>query len=85
METIKLSVEQRQERGKGEMGRLRRSGRVPGVFMAQGHRVFPCVSIPGNFQYKVEGLEGSHLIEFLSQTTDLSGKIALLRMFSIIL
>ena len=32
METIKLSVEPRQEKGKGKAGRLRRSGKVPGTF-----------------------------------------------------
>lgn len=79
METIKLSVEQRQERGKGEMGRLRRGGRVPGIFYGPSQdTVSVCVNTR-EFQYKVESLEGSHLIEFLSQTTDLNGKIALLK------
>ena len=79
MENIKLSVEQRQERGKGEMGRLRRGGRVPGIFYGPGRdTVSVCVNTR-EFQYKVESLEGSHLIEFLSQTTDLNGKIALLK------
>ena len=78
-ENIKLSVEQRQERGKGEMGRLRRGGRVPGIFYGPGRdTVSVCVNTR-EFQYKVESLEGSHLIEFLSQTTDLNGKIALLK------
>ncbi len=79
METIKLSVEQRQERGKGEMGRLRRGGRVPGIFYSPGKdSVSVCVNTR-EFQYKVESLEGSHLIEFLSPTTDLNGRIALLK------
>ncbi len=79
METIKLSVEQRQERGKGEMGRLRRGGRVPGIFYGPGmDTVSVCVNTR-EFQYKVESLEGSHLIKFLSPTTDLNGKIALLK------
>ncbi len=79
METIKLSVEQRQEKGKGEMGRLRRSGSVPGVFYGPGkNTVSVCVNTR-EFQYKVGGLEGSQLIEFLSQTTDLNGKIVLLK------
>ena len=79
METIKLSVEQRQEKGKGAMGRLRRSGSVPGVFYGPGkNTVSVCVNTR-EFQYKVEGLEGSQLIEFLSQTTGLNGKIALLK------
>ena len=79
METIKLSVEQRQERGKGKMGRLRRSGRVPGVFYGPGkNAVSVCVNTR-EFQYKVESLAGSHLIEFLSPTTDLNGRIALLK------
>ena len=79
MATIKLSVEQRQEKGKGQMGRLRRSGSVPGVFYGPGkNTVSVCVNTR-EFQYKVEGLEGSQLIEFLSQTTDLNGKIVLLK------
>lgn len=79
METIKLSVEQRQEKGKGAMGRLRRSGSVPGVFYGPGKNAVPVCVNTREFQYKAEGLEGSHLIEFLSQATDLNGKIALLK------
>ena len=79
METIKLSVEQRQEKGKGEMGRLRRSGRVPGIFYGPGKETVSVCVNTREFQYKVESLEGSHLIEFLSQTTDLNGRIALLK------
>jgi large subunit ribosomal protein L25 len=79
METIKLSVEQRQEKGKGEMGRLRRSGRVPGIFYGPGQETVSVCVNTREFQYKVESLEGSHLIEFLSQTTDLNGRIALLK------
>ncbi len=79
MGTIKLNVEQRQEKGKGAMGRLRRSGRVPGVFYGPGeHAVSVCVDTR-EFQYKVESVEGSHLIEFLSPTTALDGKIVLLK------
>ncbi len=79
METIKLSVEPRQERGKGEMGRLRRGGKVPGVFYGPGTNSASVCVDTREFHYKVEGLEGSHLIEFLSRATDLNGKIALLK------
>ena len=79
METIKLSVEQRQEKGKGEMGRMRRNGSVPGVFYGPGKNGVPVCVNTREFQYKIESLEGSHLIEFLSQATDLNGKLALLK------
>ena len=73
METIKLSVEPRQEKGKGKAGRLRRSGKVPGIFYGPGKdAVSVCVNTR-EFQQQVSDLEGSHLIQFLSKTEQLNG------------
>ena len=79
MQTIKLSIDKRAERGKGEMGRMRRNGSVPGVFYGPGTRSLPVAVNTREFQNKVEGQQGSRLIEFLSEVTDLNGKIALLK------
>ena len=79
METIKLSVEPRQEKGKGKAGRLRRSGKVPGIFYGPGKdAVSVCVNTH-EFQQQVADLEGSHLIQFLSDTAELNEKIVLLK------
>lgn len=79
METIKLSIEPRQEKGKGKAGRLRRSGKVPGIFYGPGKdAVSVCVNTR-EFQQQVAGLEGSHLIQFLSDTAELNEKIVLLK------
>jgi len=79
METIKLSVEPRQEKGKGKAGRLRRSGKVPGIFYGLGKdAVSVCVNTR-EFQQQVSDLEGSHLIQFLSETAQLNEKIVLLK------
>lgn len=79
METIKLSIEKRAAKGKGEMGRMRRNGSVPGVFYGPGTESLPVAVNTREFRNKVEGQQGSQLIEFLSQVTDLNGKIALLK------
>ena len=79
METIKLSVEQRHARKKAAVGRLRREGGLPGVFYAPGKHAIPVSIDAREFHYKVGSLEGSHLIQFSSATTDLDQKIVLLK------
>lgn len=79
METIKLSVAQRQARGKGAMGRLRRSGSLPGVFYGPGKDAIPVCINAREFERKVEDVEGSHLIQLSSEATDLDEKIVLLK------
>ncbi len=79
METIALSIELRQERGKEKIGRLRRSGKVPGVFYGPGKATTTICFDAREFRTKLEGLEGSHVIQFSSPLPELNEKIALLR------
>jgi large subunit ribosomal protein L25 len=79
METITLSVQPRQETGKGQAGRLRRNGKVPGVFYGPGKAAAPLLVDAQEFRTKLAGLEGSHLIQLTSPLPELHGKLALLK------
>lgn len=79
METIKLGVEQRHARRKAAVGRLRREGGLPGVFYGPGKQAVPVSVDAREFHHKVGSLEGSHLIQFTSEATDLDQKIVLLK------
>ena len=79
METVVLNVEARQMDTKGATGRLRRTGKVPAVFYGPGkigQRV--CVDAR-EFRMKLDGLEGSHLIQLLSPAADFNEKMVLLK------
>jgi large subunit ribosomal protein L25 len=79
METIKLEVEPREGKGKAIAGRLRRDGKVPAVFYGPGKTNASICVNAREFRQKVDGLEGSHLIQFLSALPELKDKLALLR------
>jgi large subunit ribosomal protein L25 len=79
METITLNVEPRQERGKEKAGRLRRGGKVPGVFYGPGKAAAAVCVNAREFRLKLAGLEGSHLIQFSSPLPELNERMALLR------
>jgi large subunit ribosomal protein L25 len=79
METITLAVEPRQRQGKGAAGRLRRQGRVPGVFYGPGKHASPFSIDAREFHFKIAGLEGSHLIQLSSAAPEFQSKIAILK------
>jgi large subunit ribosomal protein L25 len=79
METVILNVEERQSATKGETGRIRRSGKVPAVFYGPG-KISQRVCVDAReFRMKLDGLEGSHLIQLLSPAADLNEKMVLLK------
>lgn len=79
METVILNVEERQRATKGETGRIRRSGKVPAVFYGPG-KIGQKVCVDAReFRMKLDGLEGSHLIQLLSPAADLNEKMVLLK------
>ncbi len=79
METIPLKVEQRQEKRKGAARRLRREGRVPGVFYSSGNSAV-CISLDAKgFITHIAGLEGTRLIQFDSPEAILNNKVTLLK------
>jgi len=79
MEEITLSVEARGDRGKGAARRLRRAGKVPGVFYGPKSTATPIAIDRKHFAAHVANLEGSHLIRFDSSVTDLQRRVALVR------
>src|SRR6266545_394979 len=79
METVTLSVELRQGTGKEKAGRLRREGKVPGVFYGPGTTTAALCVDAREFGLKLAGLEGSHLIQFASPLPELNEKMALLK------
>jgi large subunit ribosomal protein L25 len=79
MEEIVLAIEQREERGKGAARRLRRAGKVPGVFYGPQSTATPIAIDRKFFAGHIANLEGSHLIRFESPTTALQKKVALVR------
>jgi large subunit ribosomal protein L25 len=79
MEEITLGVETRADRGKGAARRLRRSGKVPGVFYGPKSSAMPIAIDRKAFASHVANLEGSHLIRFESAAADLQKRVALVR------
>lgn len=79
METITLTVEPRQSSGKEEAGRIRRSGKVPGIFYSTGKQATSLTFDAREFHLKFAGIEGAHLVQLNSSHPDLQGKIALLK------
>lgn len=79
METITLAIEPRQETGKGKAGRLRRKGKIPGVFYGPGKLATSVCFDAREYRLKLEGLEGSHVIQFSSPLPELNEKMALLK------
>src|SRR5262245_47163876 len=79
MEEIRLSIESRSDRGKGAARRLRRDGKVPGIFYGPKSAAMP-IAVDGKFfASHVASLEGSHLIRFESPAADLQRRVALVR------
>ena len=79
MEEITLNIETRAEHGKGAARRLRRSGKVPGVFYGPKSAATPIAVDRKDFAAHVANLEGSHLIRFASAAADLQKRVALVR------
>ena len=79
METVILKVEDRQVTTKGDSGRLRRSGKVPAVFYGPGKSGAPLCVDAREFRFKLDGLEGSHLIQLDSPGSTVNEKLALLK------
>jgi large subunit ribosomal protein L25 len=79
METVVLKVEDRQVTSKGDSGRLRRSGKVPAVFYGPGKPGSPICVDAKEFRIKLDGLEGSHLIQLDGPGSAVNAKLALLK------
>ncbi|MBI2090748.1 MAG: 50S ribosomal protein L25 [Deltaproteobacteria bacterium] len=79
METIEIHMEPRETDGKQKAKRLRREGRLPGIFYGPKAQPISLQVDMKEFVTRVGGLEGSHLIRIKSASPLLADKVALLK------
>ncbi len=79
MELLNFAVERREVRGKGSSGRLRRSGRLPGIVYGPGMDAVSVSVEEEAFSRSLFGLQGAHLIQLRSADTTLDGRQVLVR------
>ena len=79
METVEIQMEPREVGSKRRVGRLRREGKIPGVFYGPKAEPVPLVVSKEEFLSRVADLEGSHLIRMRSASPLLANKVALVK------
>ncbi len=79
METVELHADVRSTAGKGPARRLRRSGKVPAVLYGPKRPATSILVDDKEFVTKVSALEGSHLIRFRSESSDVADRVALVK------
>jgi large subunit ribosomal protein L25 len=79
MQAILLQVERREERGQGYARRLRRQGRIPGVYYGRGTSGVPVAVSRKEFTTKLGGIVGTHLIQLVAPGSELDGKPVILK------
>jgi large subunit ribosomal protein L25 len=79
LETIEVSVDPREAGNKRVAGRLRREGKLPGVFYGPKTNPIPLQVSTKELLGSVPELEGSHLIRMKSKFPILEDKVALIK------
>ena len=79
METVEIQIEPREAGTKGKAKRLRRDGKLPGVFYGPKAQTVPLEVDRKDFMSRVADLEGSHLIRIKSGSPLLADKVALVK------
>lgn len=79
METIEIRVDPREDVGKGAARSIRRQGGVPAVLYGRKRPTRPVVFDAKDFEKRVGGLEGSHLLRLQSDDRDINGLLALVK------
>ena len=79
METVEIQIEPRETGTKGKAKRLRRQGKLPGVFYGPKAQTVPLEVDKKDFLTRVADLEGSHLIRIKSGSPLLADKVALVK------
>ena len=79
METVEIQIEPREAGAKGKARRLRREGKLPGVFYGPKAQTVPLEVDGKDFISRVVNVEGSHLIRIKSESPLLADKIALVK------
>jgi large subunit ribosomal protein L25 len=79
LETLEIQVETREVGSKRQARRMRRDGKIPGVFYGPKTPPVPLELNKKEFSNRVAGLEGSHLVRLKSGSTALADKVALVK------
>ena len=79
METVEVSVETREVGNKRDAGRLRRSGKLPGVVYGRGTDGVAMQVDGRELRTRVGRLEGSHVLRFKSAADSLDGRLVLVK------
>lgn len=79
METVEIQIEPREAGNKGQARRVRREGKLPGVFYGPKSQAVPLAVDRKEFLSRVADLEGSHLIRIKSASPLLADKVALVK------
>jgi large subunit ribosomal protein L25 len=79
LETIEMQMEPREAGGKERAKKLRRIGKLPGIFYGPKTQTIALEVNMKDFVTRVGGLEGSHLIRIKSESPLLADKVALLK------
>ncbi len=79
MQTVELKVDLRSDSGKGVSRRLRREGRVPGVFYGPSRPATMVTVEAREFAQKISKLGGTHLIRFVSDSPDVGSRVVLIK------
>ena len=79
METIDVPIEPREAGSKRAAGRLRREGKLPGVFYGRKTNPVPLQVSRKELSDRIAELEGSHIIRMKSTSALLEDKVALIK------
>ncbi len=79
METVEVSVEARPAGNKRDAGRLRRTGKLPGVVYGRGTDGVAMQVDDRELRSRVGALEGSHVLRFKSDAGNLDGRLVLIK------
>ena len=82
METVEITIERRDDHGKGPARRLRAGGKVPGILYGPKRTTTSIAVSAEEFEKKIVHLEGSHLIRLVNdggKDAELHDKAVLLR------
>jgi large subunit ribosomal protein L25 len=79
METVELEAQPRAAAGKGQARRLRRDGKAPAVFYGPKRSPAHIAIDSKEFLQKISALEGSHLIRFRSDSSEIGNRVALVK------
>lgn len=79
METVEIQIEPRESGSKQRARRLRREGKLPGVFYGPKAQSVPLETDKKEFLSRVTDLEGSHLVRIRSKSPLLENKVALVK------